>query len=579
MRTLLLLLSCASLAVVVGCGDGDDNPGTDGGLRDSGRPLVDGSMAMPDGNRPDAFVPGTDAQVDEPDGGPIVETDGDVPDTDGGPTDMDGGAPGTDGSVSDECPELDLGSEVGEALATGTTVGFSNDRSSSCLFTPDTAPDRAFSWTAPAAGTYVFDTIGTDSDAFDTVLEVLDGTCDGTSLGCHDGFVASRVEVELDADQTVVVVVDGYASEAGDFVLNIHALVEEVCGNGVDDDRDSYTDCRDSDCETEVSCTETGAECADGVDNDGDEDIDCDDSDCGDLPACSETGAECSDGVDNDGDESVDCADFDCWEAPACNETGPECSDGEDNDGDGDIDCADFDCDEAPACSETDAECADGEDNDGDGDIDCADFDCEEADACETGTAECTDGEDNDGDGDLDCDDYGCFTACDETDQCGDGVDNDGDGDLDCVDSECACDPVCTGEVPMCPDETLGSSVGDGVATGSIVADTCGTRSGASCGDGGSGTETEYRWVAPAAGTYEITTADTSAAGGTYDTILYVLDGSCTGDELACDDDGLASRLSTVTVTVTAGQVLIIVVDAYGTDEAGSFTLNINRVD
>jgi len=131
------------------------------------------------------------------------------------------------------CPD-DSGavSTTGDAVFMGSTVGAGND-----LDAPDGcitvmggggSPDRAFRWTAPAAGDYTFDTIGS---SFDTVLYVL-GDCDGAeSLGCNDdttmgmeGDLRSSVTATLTADQEVLVVVEGFAAgNAGDFVVNINA--------------------------------------------------------------------------------------------------------------------------------------------------------------------------------------------------------------------------------------------------------------------------------------------------------------------------------------------------------------------
>lgn len=71
--------------------------------------------------------------------------------------------------------------------------------------------DVSVEWTAGAAGTYSFDTAGSE---IDTVIYVLDG-CGGTELACNDDDVGeveqARVEVTLDAGQTVIVVIDGFS--------------------------------------------------------------------------------------------------------------------------------------------------------------------------------------------------------------------------------------------------------------------------------------------------------------------------------------------------------------------------------
>src|SRR5262249_29421487 len=78
-----------------------------------------------------------------------------------------------------------------------------------------------------------------------------------------------------------------------------------------------------------------------------------------------------------------------------------------------------------------------------------------------------------------------------------------------------------------------------------------------SCGGGGSA-EKGFSYTAPLTGNYVI---ETTAAS--YDTVLYVRDASCGGSEIACNDDILnpTNLKSRVSVNLTAGQTVIIVVD------------------
>ena len=101
----------------------------------------------------------------------------------------------------------------------GTTVGEPDTFSSSCG--PGVAPDAYFTFTAPAAGTYTVDTVGS---SFDSVLELRDGSCRGEKISCHNGpgNEASRT-VSLDAGQTIIIIVDGRYSSQGQFVLNVHS--------------------------------------------------------------------------------------------------------------------------------------------------------------------------------------------------------------------------------------------------------------------------------------------------------------------------------------------------------------------
>jgi hypothetical protein len=104
-------------------------------------------------------------------------------------------------------------------VETGSTAVEADDTDPSCV-SSSAAPDLAFQFTAPAAGTYRMSTEGSE---FDTVLYVLDGC--GPELACNDdaasGGLQSAVTVQLAAEQTVVVVVDGYGSNSGRVTLTV----------------------------------------------------------------------------------------------------------------------------------------------------------------------------------------------------------------------------------------------------------------------------------------------------------------------------------------------------------------------
>ena len=80
-----------------------------------------------------------------------------------------------------------------------------------------------------------------------------------------------------------------------------------------------------------------------------------------------------------------------------------------------------------------------------------------------------------------------------------------------------------------------------------------------------------YLWAAPAAGTYTIDTI-----GSAFDTILYVRGECLLPTSLACNDDIVPGvmRQSTVEVTLTAGQEVVIIVDGWQ-NEHGAFVVNI----
>lgn len=95
--------------------------------------------------------------------------------------------------------------------------------------------------------------------------------------------------------------------------------------------------------------------CTDGVDNDGNGLTDCKDDGCTASPACGVVVQEiCNNNKDDDGDQLVDCKDIvNCDQAANCaNITKEVCNDIKDNDGDGTIDCQDPDCNGTPECKD-----------------------------------------------------------------------------------------------------------------------------------------------------------------------------------------------------------------------------------
>lgn len=154
--------------------------------------------------------------------------------------------------ISSQCSDADAGSDVPQTLM-GTLVGATDDYEPSCGF--GGGGDLVYQFTAPVAGTYVFDTIGTVE--LDTTLAVLD-TCGGAEVACGDDIVhgrdlASVVGRNLAAGQSVLIVVDSYDDVTGQYVLNI----------SLDGD-----DCMSSDCQNGSMCLDgLGAytcECLDG---------------------------------------------------------------------------------------------------------------------------------------------------------------------------------------------------------------------------------------------------------------------------------------------------------------------------
>jgi hypothetical protein len=119
------------------------------------------------------------------------------------------------------CDLSDLGTSVGDVVASGSTAGATDDWDSGC---GGGGLDMAFSWTPLYTRSYRFSTDGSD---FDTVIAIYGDDC-LTFLECNDDdpdswSTTSAVDREMTAGTTYIIVIDGYSStEWGDFVLNIN---------------------------------------------------------------------------------------------------------------------------------------------------------------------------------------------------------------------------------------------------------------------------------------------------------------------------------------------------------------------
>lgn len=102
----------------------------------------------------------------------------------------------------------------------------------------------------------------------------------------------------------------------------------------------------------------------------------------------------------------------------------------------------------------------------------------------------------------------------------------------------------------------------DGVAT--LAAGPSTTQG--SCG--GAGPESFHELTAPQTGTYAFFTQDSS-----FDPVLYVRRDTCHGAEIACNDDGDEGVESRLTVHLTAGDRVTLVVDGYSSGASGSYRL------
>lgn len=144
-------------------------------------------------------------------------------DTSGGNTTGDASAStseGADGGAQQACPAEQLPPDL-PAVSNGSNAGRLDALQGSCG--QPGGREMSYEFTAPADGTYRFETTGS---SYDTVLYVLDGSdCGGSILSCNDdanGSVQSQLELDLVAGQSVVVIVDGYGAAAtGNFQLTV----------------------------------------------------------------------------------------------------------------------------------------------------------------------------------------------------------------------------------------------------------------------------------------------------------------------------------------------------------------------
>lgn len=115
------------------------------------------------------------------------------------------------------CSDEDVGGATGAAVASGNTAGDDDDLNGSCGAAGGN--DHVVTFTAPAAGTYTFDTFGS---GYDTKLGLYADCM--SELYCNDdagGTLQSELTINMGAAQDVLVVIDGYAGSTGAWVLNI----------------------------------------------------------------------------------------------------------------------------------------------------------------------------------------------------------------------------------------------------------------------------------------------------------------------------------------------------------------------
>ena len=484
------------------------------------------------------------------------------------------------------CPQVVIGSAVGQGVSSGNTANFPDSFAPQCG--AGGSGDVSVEWIAPESARYTFDTIGS---AYDTILHIRSGGCNGPTLGCDDDGVnpggASRLRIDVMAGQLLILIVDGWGGSVGPYQLNITPSEVGFCTDGIDNDGDNQTDCADPECAMHPAC-QIETLCNDGQDNDGDGLTDCLDPDCAGDPNCAPMEV-CDNGVDDDGDNQVDCDDPDCF---------------------GTMECIPFECIDQNLGSATGMAVASGT-TVGAGDDTTPS--CIFSTAPDVGfrwTAPSSGTFQFDLVGTqfdavisvigVDC--LGPELACDdaiglggdtvnvplnagdqvvinvdgfatqagqfqlnitgtEAGQCADNIDNDNDNLTDCADPDCAGDIACI----SCPDAALSGfgTVSMGTTVGQVDDLT------PSCVPFGNAEDLSFTWTATLAGTY---TFDLS--GTQYDAVLEIRDAACNGPVLACED-AFTPGGEVADVNLTNGQTVVVIVDGWA-GQSGPYTLNVN---
>ncbi|MFH2007628.1 MAG: hypothetical protein ABI333_13665, partial [bacterium] len=418
------------------------------------------------------------------------------------------------------CLEGDLGDGTGSPVLLDGTTGDPDDYpiSTNCgpYATPGEGADVVYLWTPTLSGCYQLDTNGSAHP--DPVLRVWSG-CDGVELQCDDDSGDAGLDAELlllaTAGTPYFLIIDGYGGSDGDFTLNIQRLGDST-----------HPFCA---CPSQDLGGATGTPVASGT-NVGFGNTYASSLACGAMST------------------SAEDVTF-TWTAPqdGCYQI--------DTDGSNyDTILRIFDS----CTSWVELECDEDSGSTGLNALIERQFSAGESVNLVV-----------DGDSDLESGNYELNIQrlgdiCNESGLCVDGIDNDGDGDTDCADVDCATDPAC------CPLQSLGGALGTPVASGTNVG-SADVFPNTTCGSSG-GLDLSFGWTAPLDGCYEISTDNSD-----YDTVLRIF-GSCGGVQQDCDDDGGVGSQSLLTLTLTAGQYLVLVVDGYSSASTGNYDLNIVRL-
>ncbi|MCP4584188.1 MAG: hypothetical protein GY839_21460 [candidate division Zixibacteria bacterium] len=158
---------------------------------------------------------------------------------------------------------------------TGTTVGYTHDYDEECPYTLGTAPDVVYSY-APGADEFI--DISLCNSLYDTKLYVYEDSV-GNLAGCSDdacgddGYKSELLNLSVLTGHTYFIIVDGYATNSGQYYLDVTPGVIPPTGRCCD-----YTDPLDPICTDsvyQVDCIGTWIE-----------GLNCTDNPCDELPHC-----------------------------------------------------------------------------------------------------------------------------------------------------------------------------------------------------------------------------------------------------------------------------------------------------
>ncbi|MBM75011.1 MAG: hypothetical protein CMK59_06405 [Proteobacteria bacterium] len=124
------------------------------------------------------------------------------------------------------CPQINLNSEIGEAVSTGNNQFASTQIDPSCAYYNGSGAEYSFMWESRGSGCVTFDTVGSSYDTVVAVYDDCSSVANGVEMGCDDNMVGesmvSSISCHVFSGDTMIVVVDGWnLSKMGDYQLNI----------------------------------------------------------------------------------------------------------------------------------------------------------------------------------------------------------------------------------------------------------------------------------------------------------------------------------------------------------------------